>query len=102
MATVEQHDILLVGAGLTGINTAHVLKTELPHRKLTIVEARPTLGGTWSFFKYPGFRSDSNMSTFGFQWYPWTQEDKIATGADILNYITEAARTDGTLDKNSV
>lgn len=94
-ALVEHHDILILGAGLSGINTAHVLRKELPHRSFTILEKRAVLGGTWSFFKYPGFRSDSYMSSFGFNWYPWRHTRKIAPAGDILQYIEDAARDDG-------
>lgn len=91
----EQHDILILGAGLSGINTAHVLRQELPHRKFAILEARAVLGGTWSFFKYPGFRSDSYMSSFGLRWHPWPHERKIASAAQITSYLEDAAEKDG-------
>ncbi|KAM3450748.1 hypothetical protein NHJ6243_009743 [Beauveria neobassiana] len=94
----EHHDVVILGAGLSGINTAHILREKLPHRKITVLEARPVIGGTWSFFKYPGFRCDSMMTNFGFKWYPWPHENKIAGAAQILEYLVNAARHDGILD----
>jgi cation diffusion facilitator CzcD-associated flavoprotein CzcO len=97
-ALVEHHDILILGAGLTGINTAHILRKEMPHRDFVILEKRAVLGGTWSFFKYPGFRSDSYMSSFAFTWHPWKHKHKIAPASEIVEYIDDAARADGTKD----
>lgn len=96
---IEKHDIVVIGAGLTGINTAHRLKTELSHRALTIVEARDTIGGTWSFFKYPGLRSDSSIRSFGLDWHPWKHPHNIGSGREIYEYLQDAAKADGTLDK---
>ncbi|KYK57468.1 flavin-binding monooxygenase [Drechmeria coniospora] len=95
----EHHDIVILGAGLSGINTAHVLREKLPHRKVTILEARSTTGGTWNFFRYPGFRSDSYMSTFGLRWFPWPHDSKMASGPEIAAYLEDAARDDGCLDE---
>ena len=92
---VESHDILIVGAGLSGINTAHVLRAQMPHRSITILEKRPVLGGTWNLFRYPGFRSDSYMTSFGLGWYPWTKKHKMAPAGEILEYLGEAADKDG-------
>ncbi|PNY28296.1 FAD-containing monooxygenase EthA [Tolypocladium capitatum] len=94
----EHHDLLVLGAGLSGINTAHVLREQLPHRKVTILEGRSVIGGTWNFFKYPGFRSDSNMTVFGFKWHPWPHDHKIASGPEIASYLEDAARKDGIMD----
>lgn len=99
MDIAEHHDILIIGAGLSGINSAHVVREKLPHRKVTILEGRSVIGGTWSFFSYPGFRSDSYMTTFGFKWHPWPHEHKIASAAEIACYLEDAARKDGILDK---
>lgn len=95
----ESHDIIIIGAGLTGINTAHRLKTELPHRSFTILEARSVIGGTWSFWKYPGFRSDSSLRTFGLRWHTWEHSHKVAQGHEIVEYLEEASRKDGSYDK---
>ncbi|KAJ6442825.1 flavin-binding monooxygenase [Purpureocillium lavendulum] len=97
---IDEHlDVVILGAGISGINAAHVLRKQLPHRSFTILEARSAAGGTWNFFRYPGFRSDSYMTTFGFRWHPWPHERKIAAAADIARYVEDAARADGTLDK---
>ncbi|KAK8931825.1 FAD-containing monooxygenase [Metarhizium anisopliae BRIP 53293] len=95
----ERHDIIILGAGLSGINTAHVLRQQLPHRRFAILEGRSVIGGTWSFFKFPGFRSDSYMTTFGFRWHPWPHAHKIASSKEIAAYIEDAARQDGTYDQ---
>lgn len=98
MADIAEHlDLVVLGAGLSGINTAHVLREQLPHRRLTILEARSSVGGTWSFFQYPGFRCDSYLTTFGLRWHPWPHEHKIAPAADIAAYLEDAARADGSL-----
>lgn len=87
---VEEHDILIIGAGLSGINVAHLLRKRLPHRSFTLVEARHKIGGTWSFFRYPGFRSDSSMSTFGLQWHAWPHDSKVGSGERIMAYLESA------------
>jgi cation diffusion facilitator CzcD-associated flavoprotein CzcO len=100
MATpTEDHDLVILGAGMSGINAAHVFQREFPHRKLTILEARGVTGGTWSFFRYPGFRSDSDITVFGLPWYPWTLPNKVALGPQIAKYIEDASRADGSYDK---
>ena len=65
-------DVLIIGAGISGINAAYRLQEGVPDYSYTILEARHELGGTWSLFKYPGIRSDSDLYTFGFPWDPWT------------------------------
>nr|BAM84052.1 flavin-binding monooxygenase [Tolypocladium album] len=95
----EHHDILILGAGLSGINAAHVLREQLPHRKVTILEGRSVVGGTWNYFKYPGFRSDSGMTVFGFKWHPWPHQQQLASGPELVSYIEDAARKDGIMDQ---
>lgn len=95
----EAHDIIIIGAGLSGINTAHILREQLPHRSFIILEARDVLGGTWRFFRYPGLRSDSNMSSFALKWHPWPHNHRIASGPEISQYLEDAAKADGTIDK---
>ena len=91
----EVFDIIIIGAGISGINSAYRIQTELPSTNYTILEARGAIGGTWDFFKYPGFRSDSDLYTFGFLWRPWTAEKIIASGNAIRNYIEESATSEG-------
>ncbi|TDZ44877.1 FAD-containing monooxygenase EthA [Colletotrichum sidae] len=91
----EELDILVLGAGISGINAAYRVRTELPHSSFAVLEARDVVGGTWSYWKYPGFRSDSNMTNFGFAWHPWPHDKKIIEGAPIAAYIEDAVRTQG-------
>ena len=84
-------DIIIVGAGIGGINAAYRIQTELPSASYTILEARGGIGGTWDLFRYPGFRSDSELYTFGFAWRPWVKQRSIANGDEIRKYIRESA-----------
>lgn len=88
-------DVLVVGAGLSGIGAAYRLQTEAPTRTYAILEARASLGGTWDLFRYPGVRSDSDMMTLGFPFEPWTDPDAIADGPKILAYLESTARKHG-------
>ena len=91
----EHVDVLIVGAGISGIGCAHYLQKHHPQRSYAILEARERIGGTWDLFRYPGIRSDSDLHTFGFEFKPWRSEHAIAGGAEILRYIREAAAQDG-------
>src|SRR5579871_5584179 len=93
--TSEHFDVLIVGAGLSGIGAACHLGVECPGKTFVLVEARDRIGGTWDLFRYPGIRSDSDLHTFGFEFQPWRSELAIADGAEILAYIHEAAREHG-------
>ena len=86
---VEHVDVLIVGAGISGIGAAVHLKKECPSKSFAIFERRADFGGTWSLFKYPGIRSDSDMYTLGFRFKPWTAEKAIADAPTILNYLSE-------------
>ena len=90
------HDVIIIGAGLSGIGAAHHLKTKCPDRTVLILEARDALGGTWDLFRYPGVRSDSDMHTLGYVFRPWTEAKAIADGPSILRYIRQTAAEDGT------
>jgi cation diffusion facilitator CzcD-associated flavoprotein CzcO len=93
---VDEHlDVLIVGAGLSGIGAAHHVQTAFPHRRYAIFEARDAIGGTWDLFRYPGVRSDSDMHTLGYRFRPWTQPKAIADGPAILDYVRETAREAG-------
>jgi len=90
--TENSYDVVIVGAGISGINFAYRLQERLPHLSYIILEGRHELGGTWSLFKYPGLRSDSDLYTFGFSWRPWTERTSIARGNLIKDYVEESAR----------
>ena len=94
----EYVDVLIVGAGISGIAAAYYLGDRCPHLSWTIVEGRAAIGGTWDFFRYPGVRSDSDMYTLGYRFRPWTGEKAIADGASILRYLKDTAREFG-IDK---
>ncbi|MFC4947915.1 flavin-containing monooxygenase [Pseudonocardia sp. GCM10023141] len=89
--TADHVDVLIVGAGLSGIGAAYHLRTSCPDRSVAILEARATMGGTWDLFRYPGVRSDSDMHTLGYRFTPWVSEDSIADGPAILDYVKETA-----------
>ena len=85
----KQADILIIGAGISGIGLAAHLSKESPHRSFEIIERRASFGGTWDLFRYPGIRSDSDMSTFGFSFKPWKQSSVLADGPSIKGYLAE-------------
>lgn len=84
-------DVLIVGAGISGIGMAVHLRRDCPHKRFVIVDRRDRLGGTWDLFRYPGIRSDSDMHTLGFAFAPWRHEKSIADGPAILEYLDEIA-----------
>ena len=88
---MEHFDVLVVGAGISGIGAAYYLQTRCPGRTYAIFEGREALGGTWDLFRYPGIRSDSDMFTLGFSFRPWTEAKAIADGPSILKYLNETA-----------
>ncbi len=91
----EHFDVLIVGAGLSGIGAACHLKAECPGKSFAILEAREASGGTWDLFRYPGIRSDSDMFTLGYVFKPWEEVKSITDGPSILAYIRETAREHG-------
>lgn len=91
----EHVDVLIVGAGLSGIGAACRLRTEHPGRSIAILEAREVSGGTWDLFRYPGVRSDSDMFTFGFKWRHWEGDVALADGRSILEYLRTVAQEYG-------
>ena len=88
----KQVDILIVGAGISGIGLAVHLSKNCPQRKFEILERRDSFGGTWDLFKYPGIRSDSDMSTFGYNFKPWGKEKVLASGPEIKSYLSDVIR----------
>jgi monooxygenase len=88
----EHFDVIIVGAGLSGIGAARHLKHRCPEKTFTLFESREATGGTWDLFKYPGIRSDSDMFTLGYSFKPWTEMKALADGPSILRYIRETAR----------
>lgn len=95
MSAVEHVDVLIVGAGLSGIGAAHHVREAFPKRTFAILESRDAIGGTWDLFRYPGVRSDSDMHTLGYRFRPWTDAKSIADGASILDYIRATAAESG-------
>lgn len=91
----EQVDVLIVGAGISGIGAAYHLQEQCPGRSYAIAERREGIGGTWDFFRYPGIRSDSDMYTLGYSFRPWTDPKAIADGPSILKYVRETAEAYG-------
>ncbi|HUO38805.1 MAG TPA: NAD(P)/FAD-dependent oxidoreductase [Mycobacterium sp.] len=94
----EHLDVVIVGAGISGISAAWHLQDRCPAKSYAVLEARDNLGGTWDLFKYPGIRSDSDMFSLGFRFRPWTSEKAIADGPSILTYLKETAAEFG-IDK---
>lgn len=92
-------DVLIAGAGISGIAAAYHLQKRCPDKSFTILEGRDRLGGTWDLFRFPGIRSDSDMHTLGFSFRPWPETDWIGEGADILRYLDETAEEHGINEK---
>ena len=93
--TSEHFDVVIVGAGLSGVGAGYHLKTACPDRSFAILEGRDAVGGTWDLFRYPGVRSDSDMYTLGYAFKPWTEAKAIADGPSILNYVRATAAENG-------
>ncbi|OHV38216.1 MULTISPECIES: flavin-containing monooxygenase [Pseudofrankia] len=94
-AEMESLDVLIIGAGVSGIGAGRYLRTEHPAKSFAILEARASLGGTWDLFRYPGIRSDSDLHTFGYEFKPWLDKESIADAPRILDYLREAADENG-------
>ena len=93
--TTDHVDVLIVGAGLSGIGAAHHLQANCPGKSYAILESRDAIGGTWDLFRYPGIRSDSDMFTLGYSFRPWTAAKSIADGPAILDYVRDTAGEGG-------
>src|SRR5689334_2388973 len=94
--SLDHFDVIIVGAGLSGIGAAHHLKSKCPTKSVSILEGRESIGGTWDLFRYPGIRSDSDMYTLGYSFKPWCEAKALADGPAILKYVRETASDDGT------
>ncbi len=92
---MDHFDVIIVGAGLSGIGTAYHLQQRCPRKSYAILEGRERIGGTWDLFRYPGIRSDSDMYTLGYNFKPWREAKAIADGPSILRYVTDTARENG-------
>ena len=92
-------DVLIVGAGISGIGLAHYLVTTQPEHTFAIVDSRDAIGGTWDLFRYPGIRSDSDLHTFGYEFKPWTSDNAIADAHEILDYLHEVIDEDGLAER---
>lgn len=90
-----EFDVVVVGAGISGVAAGHYLQQECPDRSYVVLEGRDAIGGTWDLFRYPGVRSDSDMFTLGFSFRPWLSDLQIAPGPQIRQYVQETARAEG-------
>lgn len=95
---MEHFDVIIVGAGLSGIGAARQLQEKCPGKTFAVLEGRDAIGGTWDLFRYPGIRSDSDMYTMGYDSKPWTDPKAIADGPSILHYVNEAAAERGIVE----
>ena len=87
--TTPHFDLIIIGAGLSGIGSACHIAREYPQKTLAILERREKMGGTWDLFRYPGIRSDSDIASFGYNFKPWYSDQVLAKGGDIRNYVQE-------------
>ena len=95
----EHFDVIIVGAGLSGIGAACHLARECPGKRVGILERRHAIGGTWDLFRYPGIRSDSDMGTYGYRFRPWNEPKILADGPSIRRYVADTAREYGIENK---
>ena len=93
--SIQEFDVVVVGAGLSGISAAYYLQKNCANKTFTVLERREQIGGTWDLFRYPGIRSDSDMFTLGYSFKPWTTNKSIAPGDSIRKYVAETAKENG-------
>jgi monooxygenase len=99
LMAMQHYDILIIGAGLSGIGTACQVTAEFPTKTIAVLERRDRMGGTWDLFRYPGIRSDSDMLSFGYKWRPWRELKVLADGPSIRQYIADTAAEYGVDEK---
>jgi monooxygenase len=97
--SAQHFDVLIIGAGLSGIGTACQVTAELPNKTIAVLERRERLGGTWDLFRYPGIRSDSDMYSFGYKFRPWQELKVMADGPSIRQYVADTAAQYGIDEK---
>lgn len=97
--SAEHLDVIVIGAGLSGVGMACHLAQLCPGKQMAILERRHAIGGTWDLFRYPGVRSDSDMFSFGYQFRPWNDLQVLADGESIRRYINDTAAEHGIIDK---
>jgi len=85
-------DVVIIGAGISGIGAAYRIRERNPQLRFAILERRERLGGTWDLYRYPGVRSDSDIFTLCFPWEPWTRPEMIVDGSHIWQYLADTAR----------
>src|SRR6516162_8087768 len=93
--SMEHFDVLIIGAGLSGIGAGYHLQAKCRGRSYAILEGRSAIGGTWDLFRYPGIRSDSDMFTLGYSFRPWREAKAIADGPSILRYLNDTTKEYG-------
>ncbi|MGZ5397387.1 MAG: FAD-dependent oxidoreductase, partial [Mycobacterium sp.] len=91
----EYSDVLIIGAGISGIGAAYRIHEKNPGSSYTVLERRERIGGTWDLFRYPGIRSDSDIFTLSFPYEPWRRPENVADGEDIREYLTQTAHKHG-------
>lgn len=92
---VDEFDIVIIGAGVSGIGAARYITEAFPGKRVVVLEGRDNIGGTWDLHKYPGIRSDSDLQTFGYEFKPWKDRDAIAAGRKIMDYLSETVEENG-------
>jgi cation diffusion facilitator CzcD-associated flavoprotein CzcO len=99
MENSNHFNVIVIGAGISGIGAGYYLKKNCPNKSFCIIEGRENIGGTWDLFKYPGIRSDSDMFTLGYAFKPWKEQKTIANGSSILNYLEETVEENNLREK---
>ena len=99
MENSNHFNVIVIGAGISGIGAGYYLKKNCPNKSFCIIEGRKNIGGTWDLFKYPGIRSDSDMFTLGYAFKPWKEQKTIANGPSILNYLEETVEENNLREK---